>query len=829
MSFFKMILGNNSKTRGHIECYEILSLSECLEKDYIILNACCDTKNLTSRIINVNMIKTVNRRIISKLKINLETNNESKSNISSVTEEELYKRIVDFFDNDLKSIFIVVESNKIFKILKEGLEKYGYSGIIYYLSLAKNFEANYDELETKDFEECCIRMSLYYNLFIDEQEFKKSGKDILELQFDLINISIDKRNKTQVVKNYIDGRKFKLNPKYSRDYVLNNPKYSGKGSYGYYYKLWYTSYKDGHSFWLKGESYAQKKDFKNAIKQYDKARLCQYEQLNLYKSYAEAYNQLKEYDDEVVILDEGIRVVKGDNSWLIERRNKAYKLAYEAYNERKELEKAKKLEELRIQQEKEKAERQKYIEKLKAEKAKQKAIEKNKQKEIKQLKLEEQKRNEKIRNEIVLKLIKNPNACLIYRDIIKENEKINKIIDKLELKDNFEKLLWLTLIRIYENKNMPDRNERCYNINCYKDTNILKDKYINEYILNYFSKNKQNKDYYEVFEKKEKELDKEMKNKKLSSYARSTSVLYYVEFFAKIILRCIELISVIEIFEEEKELDKMYKNLITVTDDVKYITEKIYPIYKKCYASKLEVKVSKVDLEIVLYLKRKLADEIEIEITQKNKRQAVIKVMMDNYGKVLKKEEDKFIYVLIKLISYQNSKEIDEYINILKKVDEIIEKVNEKIVLEEAEQEKERILSGDLRKEVTLNRLKMTYASVTSPAEFEQYVADLYERLGYTIDEVVDKNKRGGADIIAFKDDIKYVIQVKYYTKPVNKNGIIEVVAAKKLYKANKGIHVTNSYYSMSAMQFAAQNNIELVDGEMIEEYISEISQKNNK
>ena len=63
----------------------------------------------------------------------------------------------------------------------------------------------------------------------------------------------------------------------------------------------------------------------------------------------------------------------------------------------------------------------------------------------------------------------------------------------------------------------------------------------------------------------------------------------------------------------------------------------------------------------------------------------------------------------------------------------------------------------------------------------------------------------------------------------LNKNGIIEVVVAKKLYQANKGIHVTNSYYSMSAMQFAAQNNIELVDGEMIEEYISEISQKNNK
>ena len=39
------------------------------------------------------------------------------------------------------------------------------------------------------------------------------------------------------------------------------------------------------------------------------------------------------------------------------------------------------------------------------------------------------------------------------------------------------------------------------------------------------------------------------------------------------------------------------------------------------------------------------------------------------------------------------------------------------------------------------------------------------------------------------------------------------------MYKANKGIVVTNSTFTSSAIELAQANNIELVDGEKIEEY----------
>lgn len=80
-----------------------------------------------------------------------------------------------------------------------------------------------------------------------------------------------------------------------------------------------------------------------------------------------------------------------------------------------------------------------------------------------------------------------------------------------------------------------------------------------------------------------------------------------------------------------------------------------------------------------------------------------------------------------------------------------------------------------------------------------------------------------GADVIAYKDNIKYVIQVKFYNNPVGNKAVQEVVGAIGMYKANKGIVVTNSTFTPSAVELAQANNIELVDGARIEEYKKEI------
>lgn len=76
-----------------------------------------------------------------------------------------------------------------------------------------------------------------------------------------------------------------------------------------------------------------------------------------------------------------------------------------------------------------------------------------------------------------------------------------------------------------------------------------------------------------------------------------------------------------------------------------------------------------------------------------------------------------------------------------------------------------------------------------------------------------------GADVIAYKDNLKYVIQVKFYNNPVGNKAVQEVTGAIGMYKADKGIVVTNSTFTPSAVELANANNIELVDGEKIEEY----------
>ena len=76
-----------------------------------------------------------------------------------------------------------------------------------------------------------------------------------------------------------------------------------------------------------------------------------------------------------------------------------------------------------------------------------------------------------------------------------------------------------------------------------------------------------------------------------------------------------------------------------------------------------------------------------------------------------------------------------------------------------------------------------------------------------------------GADVIAYKDGIKFVIQVKFYNNPVGNKAVQEVVASIGMYKANKGMVVTNSTFTSSAIELAEANDIQLIDGEKIEEY----------
>ena len=66
-------------------------------------------------------------------------------------------------------------------------------------------------------------------------------------------------------------------------------------------------------------------------------------------------------------------------------------------------------------------------------------------------------------------------------------------------------------------------------------------------------------------------------------------------------------------------------------------------------------------------------------------------------------------------------------------------------------------------------------------------------------------------------------IQAKCYSSAVTNKAIQEVVAGLSHYKLDKGIVVTNNYFTDSARELAMSNNIILWDRTMLKEKIAEL------
>ena len=157
----------------------------------------------------------------------------------------------------------------------------------------------------------------------------------------------------------------------------------------------------------------------------------------------------------------------------------------------------------------------------------------------------------------------------------------------------------------------------------------------------------------------------------------------------------------------------------------------------------------------------------------------------------------------------------------------------EKKAKEKLEQERMRLIQGDISKENELNaeilkkkqkkkELELGYQDVENGYEFEEYVAKLYQRLGFET-TVTRKSGDQGADIIAKRNGRKYIIQAKFYNSPVGNKAVQEVVAALAMYQADYGIVVTNSTYTQSAIELAKANDVELIDKKRIEEIKREL------
>lgn len=130
---------------------------------------------------------------------------------------------------------------------------------------------------------------------------------------------------------------------------------------------WNKGYDEGFDFWLKGDELRKNGEYNEAIKLFDLSRYNGYNTYVLYESYAMVYHQLKDYDNEIAILEEGIERLSKDNtnvSNLVTRRDKAVQIIYKKIEQEKQAqqrliekeEKRKLREEKKLKEKQEKAE-----------------------------------------------------------------------------------------------------------------------------------------------------------------------------------------------------------------------------------------------------------------------------------------------------------------------------------------------------------------------------------------------------------------------------------------------------------------------------------------
>lgn len=103
----------------------------------------------------------------------------------------------------------------------------------------------------------------------------------------------------------------------------------------------------------------------------------------------------------------------------------------------------------------------------------------------------------------------------------------------------------------------------------------------------------------------------------------------------------------------------------------------------------------------------------------------------------------------------------------------------------------------------------------------EDFLYMYFSSMGLKV-EKTKKSRDYGADLIIMYKGKKIVIQCKlYYNHSVGNSAIQEIATAKNYYLADKGVVITNSFFTPSAINLSKCTNISLIDREYLANLLS--------
>lgn len=164
---------------------------------------------------------------------------------------------------------------------------------------------------------------------------------------------------------------------------------------------------------------------------------------------------------------------------------------------------------------------------------------------------------------------------------------------------------------------------------------------------------------------------------------------------------------------------------------------------------------------------------------------------------------------------------IDRYLERLEETEKVALEARCQAVREAVVQGRERL--ERMRDQARRADLKLAQLGSLSPEAFEEFVAEVFEALGYLVDRVGGTGDEG-VDLRVRKDGLVGVVQCKYHTS----KGVIGSPDLQKFLgtihhsRSHKGFFVTTRTFSLAAERFTANHPIELIDGPRLVELVQE-------
>ena len=181
---------------------------------------------------------------------------------------------------------------------------------------------------------------------------------------------------------------------------------------------------------------------------------------------------------------------------------------------------------------------------------------------------------------------------------------------------------------------------------------------------------------------------------------------------------------------------------------------------------------------------------------------------------------DDYIESFVKLNLPENTQAIDFLLMLLDEkefkfgrffIEDNIQQVKSKFELKHFER---RLLDNNNR------QVSMSDIDTMAGQEFESFLNTLFQKMGYTVKQTKLTGDQG-ADLVLARFGEVVVVQAKRSNNTIGNKAIQEVVASMKFYNAEKGMVVTNNYFTKAAEDLANANTISLIDRKQLSELIS--------